>query len=68
MPKLTWDEWTAHLGRAAAILGAERPVAGRPVRDGALRELLTHFSRYRLSSEEVEFPDLVAVTYERLYL
>ena len=44
------------------------PVDGAAVPDDTWRRLLAHFSTYRLATDDVEFPDLVAATYEILYL
>ncbi len=42
---------------------------GRPVdgsRTSKLRDLITHFSKYRLRNEDFEFPDLLGAAYEYL--
>ena len=42
---------------------------GRPVarsRTSKLRDLIAHFSKYRLRNEDFEFPDLLGAAYEYL--
>ena len=41
-----------------------RPVARSPT--SKLRQLINHFSKYRLRNEDFEFPDLLGAAYEYL--
>ena len=43
-----------------------RKVGQRTIPDRKLRELIEHFSRYRLRNEDFEFPDLLGAAYEYL--
>jgi type I restriction enzyme M protein len=41
-----------------------RSASGHP--DKKLRDLIVHFSKYRLRNEDFEFPDLLGAAYEYL--
>jgi type I restriction enzyme M protein len=43
-----------------------RKVGNTRIPDSRLRQLVTHFSRYRLRNEDFEFPDLLGAAYEYL--
>ncbi|MGX4657375.1 N-6 DNA methylase [Micromonospora sp. SCSIO 07396] len=43
-----------------------RQVGNSRIPDKRLRDLITHFSRYRLRTEDFEFPDLLGAAYEYL--
>ena len=43
-----------------------RTVGQSRIPDRKLRDLITHFSKYRLRNEDFEFPDLLGAAYEYL--
>ena len=68
------------LNKALGAICEEQPSPGRragahrlhpqgrqePIPDMKLRQLITHFSKYRLRNEDFEFPDLLGAAYEYL--
>ena len=47
-------------------IGFTRTVGQSRIPDRKLRDLITHFSMYRLRNEDFEFPDLLGAAYEYL--
>jgi type I restriction enzyme M protein len=60
------EENTALLNGVLTYIDFNRKVGNTRISDTRLRELITHFNRYRLRNEDFEFPDLLGAAYEYL--
>ena len=53
-------------GRVLTHIDFNRKVGQSKISDQKLRDLISHFSKYRLRNEDFEFPDLLGAAYEYL--
>lgn len=60
------EENAASLEGVLSYIDFNRKVGKTRLSDTKLRELVTHFNRYRLRNEDFEFPDLLGAAYEYL--
>ena len=60
------EEWNEPLEGVVAHIDFNRQVGRTRLSDAKLRELIQHFSRYRLRNEDFEFPNLLGAAYEYL--
>ncbi|HEY0015555.1 MAG TPA: class I SAM-dependent DNA methyltransferase [Longimicrobium sp.] len=60
------EENASSLEGVLTYIDFNRKVGQSRIPDTRLRQLITHFSRYRLRNEDFEFPDLLGAAYEYL--
>lgn len=60
------EEWSPSLDGVLAHIDFNRRVGKTRIPDQKLRDLITHFNKYRLRNEDFEFPDLIGAAYEYL--
>jgi type I restriction enzyme M protein len=60
------EENASSLEGVLTYINFNRQVGQSRIPDTRLRQLITHFSRYRLRNEDFEFPDLLGAAYEYL--
>ena len=60
------EEENQSLSGVLAHIDFNRKVGKTRIPDQKLRDLITHFNKYRLRNEDFEFPDLIGAAYEYL--
>jgi type I restriction enzyme M protein len=60
------EETNTSLEGVLAHIDFNKKVGQSKIADKRLRDLITHFSKYRLRSEDFEYPDLLGAAYEYL--